>query len=233
VRAEDRDGRENAADHDGIMTPSRKDRGRTVVLPGNRLDSPAVHAVCAIETQKMPRPDLDEWLPQPVLRVEYRRESRADASQLWEAARTIKVSDTALLGRLVRLRIPGVAGSVRFDDLFRQPPFTVLEEGERWLVSGLVGRIWTLRRDYPQLATPADFREWSTPGTARVVFANWIDPEGDRSAALNAEIRVQPIGVQGRLGVGAVRPLVAAFGNLVGSEGIAAAVRRAEEHLTR
>jgi len=174
-------------------------------------------------------PDLDDWLPAPVLRVAHRRESRADADALWSAAGSVKVSDTGLLGRLIRLRIPGVAANVSFDDLFRHPPFTVLEEGERALVCGLVGRIWTLRRDYPQLAAPSDFRQWSTPGTARVVFANWIESQGDRQAALNAEIRVQPFGAQGRVGVAAVRPLVAAFGNLVGSEGIAAAVRRAEE----
>ncbi len=44
-------------------------------------------------------------------------------------------------------------------------------------MSGIVGRIWTLRRDYPELRDPEEFRAWSTPGTARVVFANWI--EGD------------------------------------------------------
>jgi hypothetical protein len=174
------------------------------------------------------RPDLDGWLPQPTLRVAYRRESRADADALWEAAGTVRTSDTGLLGRLIRLRIPGVAASVSFDDLFRHPPFTVLEAGERFLVSGLVGRIWTLRRDYPELAAPEDFREWATPGTARVVFANWVEV-GSRQAALHSEIRVQAFGAQGRLGVAAVRPLVAAFGNLVGSEGLAAAVRRAEE----
>ena len=50
-----------------------------------------------------------------------------------------------------------------------------------------------------------------------------------RHAALAAEARVQGLGSQGRLGVAAVRPLVRAFQNLVGSEGITAAVRRAEQ----
>jgi|SRR5450755_434981 len=173
-------------------------------------------------------PDFDDWLPEPALRVAYRRESRADPDELWNAARTVRVSDTALLGRLVRWRIPGIAGGDSFDDVFRHPPFNVLEEGERVLVSGLVGRIWTPRRDYPQLAAPQDFQRWSTPGTARVLFANWVEPASSGRSALACEIRVQAIGAQGRLGVAAVRPLVAAFGNLVGSEGIEAAVRRAE-----
>jgi hypothetical protein len=50
-------------------------------------------------------------------------------------------------------------------------------------------------------------------------------PDG---SILSVEVRVQAIGAQGRLGVSAVRPLVRAFGGLVGSEGIGAAVRRAE-----
>ena len=39
---------------------------------------------------------------------------------------------------------------------------------------------------------------------------------------------MESIGGQGSIGVAAVRPLVRAFGSLVGSEGLAAAVRRAE-----
>jgi hypothetical protein len=174
------------------------------------------------------RPDLDDWLDRPALRVAYRRESRADPDELWQAARTIRVSDTGMLGRLVRWRIPGIAVSDSFDELFRHPPFIVLGEGERWMMSGLVGRIWTTHRDYPQLDGPEDFRRWSTPGTARVVFAHWAEPRAGGRSALATEVRVQSIGAQGRFGVAAVRPLVAAFGNLIGSEGMEAAVRRAE-----
>ena len=96
-------------------------------------------------------------------------------------------------------------------------------------MSGLVGRIWTLRRDYPRLTDPEEFRTWSTSGTARVLFANWIEDDGNGRAALASEVRVEAIGAQGRIGVAAVRPLVSAFGNLVGSDGIAAAVRLAEQ----
>lgn len=173
------------------------------------------------------RPDLDSWLPAPTIRVSHRRESHASPDDLYEAARAVRLSDTALLGRLVRWRIPGLARDLTFDDLFRQPPFMVLEEAEHVLVSGLVGRIWTLRRDYPRLPSADAFRDWSQAGTARVVIANWVErtPHG---GALAAEARVEAVGVQGRLGVRAVRPIVGAFQNLVGSEGIAAAVRRAE-----
>ena len=97
------------------------------------------------------------------------------------------------------------------------------------LISGLVGRIWTLRRDYPELATAEEYRSFSQRGTARVLFANWVDADADgKSATLTAEVRVEAIGAQGRIGVAAVRPLVRAFGHLIGTDGIETAVQRAE-----
>jgi hypothetical protein len=156
------------------------------------------------------------------------------ADQLWDAAEHVRLQDTAMLGRLIRWRIPGTRADISFAELFRCPPFIALESGsDHALVSGLVGRIWTLRRDYPQLADPAEFSGWSTRGTARVVFANWVEAVGDDRRALVSETRVEAFGSQGRLGVAAVRPLVSTFHHLVGSDGIAAAIRRAEREQTR
>jgi len=174
------------------------------------------------------RPDLDHWLPDAGLRVYHRRESGAQPERLWDAARRVRLSETSVLGRLIRWRIPGVPLQTTFDALFHDPPFAVLTEQDDALVSGLVGRIWTVRGDYPRIATPEEFRAWSEPGTARVVFANWIEPAAPGRVLLASETRVQALGVQGRVGVAAVRPLVSAFHNLVGSEAIEAAVRRAE-----
>ncbi len=174
------------------------------------------------------KPDLDQWLPDPSLRVHHSRDSTVSPDALWDAARSVALSDTALLGRLVRWRIPGLARDTTFDTLFREPPFSVLAEGEHALVSGLVGRIWTLRRDYPQLDSPQAFCDWSERGTARVLLANWALEREDGRSSLVSEARVQALGSQGRVGLAAVRPVVRAFQNLVGSEGIGAAVRRAE-----
>ncbi len=52
------------------------------------------------------------------------------------------------------------------------------------------------------------------------------DPDG--GSQLCVEARVEAIGRQGSIGVAAVRPIVRTFGSLVATEGIAAAVRRAE-----
>ena len=172
-------------------------------------------------------PNLDHWLANPSIRVAHRRRSSVPPDRLWESARQVRLRDARLLGRLVRLRIPGLTSDLAFDHMFRAPPFMVLaEEPERMLVSGLVGRIWTLRRDYPALGDPEEFRAWSTPGTAKVVFANWIEAE---PTELCTEVRVEAIGAQGRIGVAAVRPLVGAFGPLIGSDGLDAAIRRAEQ----
>lgn len=157
-----------------------------------------------------------------------RREVHAAPERVWTAAQTIPIGDTGMLGRLIRWRIPGTTAEVAFGSLFREPPFVVLEEGERHLVSGLVGRIWTLRRDYPRLADAAAFVAHNERGTARVAFGHWLEPASGGRWALASEARVEPIGLQGRLGVAAIRPLVHRFGHLVGSEGLAAAARRAE-----
>jgi hypothetical protein len=167
---------------------------------------------------------LDTWLPDPTIRVRHSRVSSAPPERLWDAARTVRLRDTRMLGRLVRWRIPDTPADISFDELFRRPPFMVLDEhADEALISGLVGRIWTLRRDYPVLGDPEQFRRWATPGTARVLFANWVE-----GTTLVSETRVEAFGVQGRLGVRAVGPLIRAFQGLVGSDGIEAAVRLAE-----
>ncbi len=173
-------------------------------------------------------PDPEAWLPDAAIRVTHSRSSSATPEELWRAARAVRVRDAALLGRLVQWRIPGTPGALAFDELFRRAPFTVLERGELALVSGIVGRIWTLRRDYPALADAGEFRDFDAPGTARVVFALWAVGDA-RGARLHSEVRVSANGAQGRFGLAAVRPLIGAFHNLIASDGLAAAVRRAEE----
>ncbi len=173
-------------------------------------------------------PDLDHWLPRPAVRIAHERGSSATAPELWAAAQQVRIGDTGLLGRLIRWRIPGIEAGQRFVDLFSGPPFLVLERGETWLVSGIVGRIWTLRRDYPVLAEPQAFRDWSRSGTAKVVFAHWASESG-----LHSEARVQAFGSRGRVGLAAVRPLIGSFQHLIASEGITTAVRLAEEQSRR
>ncbi len=173
-------------------------------------------------------PDLGHWLPDPVLGVAHRREAAVGARALWEAACGVRLADTHALGRLIRLRIPGLAAELSYEEMFHRPPFTVLHEDEHALLSGLVGRIWTLRRDYPALSAPDEFRHWTQRGTARVLFANWVAPAGPGRAVLHSETRVWVRDREARVGLAAVRPLINAFQALIASEALSAAVNRAE-----
>lgn len=171
---------------------------------------------------------LDHWLPEPTIRTHHRRASLVDPTRLWSAALTVRLSDARLLGRLIRWRIPGTSAEQSFDDLFRRYPFTVLEEDEDLLISGLCGRIWTLARDYPDLAGPEAFRDWDRSGTVRVLFAHWVERGQGDDLELVSEARVQPVdsGAERRLRV--LWALIGPFEGLVGTEALTGAVQRAE-----
>jgi hypothetical protein len=172
--------------------------------------------------------DLDAWLPDPSIRTHHRRSAQVDADTLWRCAQEVRVCDAGLLGRLVRWRIPGTSPQMTFDELFSSYPFTALDSGERHLVAGLAGRIWTLTRDYPRLSGPEEFCAWDEGGTVRVVMANWVEDTGDGTAEIVSEARVKPLGRRAGLRLKTVWPVIARFERLVGAHGLALAARRAE-----
>ena len=172
-------------------------------------------------------PDLDEWLPDPQVRTFHRRSAKADADRLWHAAETVRLGEAPTLGRAVRWRIPGTTPDLSFRDLFRQYPFAVINEGARWSVSGMCGRIWTLRRDYPRIEGAEDFLAWDERGTVRVLLGHWI--EGDRPGqnALVSEARIKPVNGQAGLRLRALWAVLGHFDRLVGGEVLRVATRRA------
>ena len=171
---------------------------------------------------------LDHWLPDPAIRTHHRGAAAVDPDHLWAAAQGVRLRDTGPLGRLVRWRIPGTPPDVTYAELFRRYPFTVLEEGERYLVAGLAGSIWTLARDYPQLDTPEDFAAWSKRGTVRVAFAHWVDEGEDGHAVLATSAYVQPTDRFAAMRLRALWAVVGRFERLVGAQGVKVALRRAE-----
>jgi len=171
---------------------------------------------------------LDDWLESPTLRTRHRRGANAAPDALWAAAASIRLAETRRLGRLVRWRIPGLAPGLTYHELFRAYPFCVLEEGEHRLVSGLCGRIWTLHRDYPALSGPEQFRSWAEPGTVRVAFAHWVEPDGDGRAELHSEAFVEPVDTMARLRLKATWAVIGPFERLVGAEPLELAAARAE-----
>jgi hypothetical protein len=181
----------------------------------------------------MARPRLDRWLADPAVRTCHGRTSLAGPDELWDAAQTVRLSDTRALGRLVRWRIPGTPAEQSFGDLFRSRPFTVLEERPHSLVSGLCGRIWVLSRDYPVLADQAAFRQWDEKGTVRVLFAHWVQALDGGGSELVSEARVHPTDARAALRLRALWAAIGPFERLVGAEGLTAAVRRAEARRDR
>ena len=170
--------------------------------------------------------DLDHWLHDPLIRTRHRRESPATAEALWSSAATVRLGDCRVLGRLIRARIPGLSASLSFDEMFRSDPFILLDEGPTHLLSGLCGRIWTVRRDFTVLAEPEAFRTWRTPGTARVLFASWAEP-ADGGSALVSEVRVAAVDRRAALYARGLGPFIAAFQGLVAIEPLSLAVQRA------
>jgi hypothetical protein len=171
--------------------------------------------------------DLDDWLPEPQVCTRHRRTAAVDPDRLWHAAETIQVCDAPRLGRVLRWRIPDTPRSRPYRDVFRRYPFTVLDEGENWSVSGLCGRIWTLGRDYPRIEGPDEFLAWHEPNSAKVAFAHWAEHH-ERGAALVSESRIKPIGRRAGAQTRAVWALLGRFERLIGGEALSAAVSRAE-----
>ena len=159
------------------------------------------------------------------MHTSHRRDTEADPDVLWAAANDVRLSDTRTLGRLIRWRIPGLHPGLTYGELFRGYPFTVLDEGRRHLIAGLCGRIWTLARDYPELDGAAAFAAWDEPGTVRVVFGHWVEPDPDGGAALVSEARVKPTDRHAGVRLRALWGIVGPFERLVGAEAIATAAR--------
>jgi hypothetical protein len=171
---------------------------------------------------------IERWAGEPAVRSHHRRVAAVDPATLWDAATGVRLDDTRTLGRLVRWRIPGTPGDLTFAELFRRYPFTLLEEGETWSLSGLCGRIWTLQRDYPRLDGPEDFEAWDEGGTVRVLFAHWTRPAGDGRSELVSEARVEPVDRRAALRLRGLWTVVSGFERLIGAEPLVVAQRRAE-----
>jgi len=176
-----------------------------------------------------PALDLDAWLAGPEVVTRHQREARADPDTLWAAARSVRLDHTRTIGLLVRWRIPGVPHDQSFMGLLAEDPFAVLDEGPHHSISGLCGRIWTLQRDYSQLAGPADFLGWDAPRTVRVLFAHWVAAGPERGmSTLHSEARIGPTDSIATMRLRALWLAVGPFERLIGAEPLALAAERAE-----
>ena len=172
---------------------------------------------------------LDLWLPDPQVRTRHERSAPVPPAALWAGAEAVDLDETRTLGRVVRWRIPELPERLSFRDLLRTDPFTVLDERPgAYSLSGLCGRIWTLRRDYAHLRDAEDFRAWDESGTVRVLLAHWVEPDGGDGAVLRSEARVRPVDRAAALRLRALWAVIGPFERLIGPEALELAVRRAE-----
>lgn len=174
-----------------------------------------------------PRPE--DWLPKTHARLHHARRSIAHPDDLWTAAQEVRLSDTPRLLRLVRWRLGrnAPAPETTFRDFFRSGVFTLLEEGERHSVSGVAGRIWSPSGDYARFETGADYMEYAHRGTAKVVIAASVH-EHPQGSEIVTDARIWVADRRGQIVFRPFWAVVSPFSRFVGTEGLAAAVRRAE-----
>ena len=161
------------------------------------------------------------------MRTRHVRASRADADGLWRAATGVRLRDCRVLGRLVSRRLGIGDESLTFAGLFGTAPFVLLEQGPTWALSGLCGRIWSVRGELGRLERPDAFHDWREPGTVRVLFAHWAAPSR-AGAELHSEVRVAPGDRRAALRLAALEPFIGGFQSLIGREALALAARRAD-----
>jgi hypothetical protein len=172
---------------------------------------------------------LDTWLPEHHVRIRYAQTATVAPEQLWEAAKEVRVADTGTMRRLIGWRLGRNAppAGATYRELFRSGIFTLLEEGERFSVSGVAGRIWAPSGDYARFESGDEYREWSRPGTAKVALMTEVR-EHELGSQIVSESRVLVQGKRARVVFRGFWAVMAPFGRYVGSEVLAAAVRRAE-----
>lgn len=173
---------------------------------------------------------ISDWLPGHHARLCQARASTATPDELWAAAQTVQLRDAPRLNRLIRWRLGkhAPAPEVTFEEFFRTGIFMLLEEGERLYISGVAGRIWTPSGDYAQLETAGEYREYTRRGSAKVVLKTEVR-EHERGSEIVNEAWIWCADRRTLLVFKPFWQVVRPFARFIYTEGLAAAVRRAEQ----
>jgi hypothetical protein len=174
-------------------------------------------------------PSLDTWLPDYHVRTVQRRASRATPNELWQAAEDTRIRDTRVLRPLIGVRLGPHAPSAdtTFRELFRTDIFTLLEEGERYSISGVAGCLWAPRGEYAHFKSAADYRQYERAGRAKAAVMTLVR-EHSRGSEIVTEIRVWCTDRRAELRFRSVWVLVTPFMRFVRLDLLRAVARRAE-----
>ena len=158
-----------------------------------------------------------------------RRASRATADELWEAAEQTRLRDTRVLRPLIGARLGPHAppADTTFEELFRTDIFTLLEEGERYSISGVAGCLWAPRGEFTHFESAADYRQYEKPGRAKAAVMTLVR-EHDRGSEIVTEIRVWCTDRRAEMRFRSVWMLVAPFMRFVRLDLLRSVTRRAE-----
>ena len=172
---------------------------------------------------------LNNWIPHCHIRLRHARTSRAPPERLWQAASELRLTDTPTMRRMIRWRLGSHApdADTTYRELFRSGIFMLLEEGDLFSVSGVAGRIWHPSGEYARLESPADYREYDRPGTAKVALLTCVR-EHEGGSQIVSESRVEVHGLRTRMLFRGFWTMIWPFSRYVPHEVLAAAVRRAE-----
>ncbi|HEY2603521.1 MAG TPA: hypothetical protein VGI67_18335 [Thermoleophilaceae bacterium] len=159
----------------------------------------------------------------------YRRASRATPAALWEAAGATRIRDTRVLRPLIGARLGPHAppANTTFRELFRTDIFTLLEEGDRYSISGVAGCLWAPRGEYAHFESVADYKQYEKPGRAKAALLTQVR-EHERGSEITTEIRVWCTDRRAEVRFRSVWVLVAPFMRFVRLDLLRTVVRRAE-----
>jgi hypothetical protein len=174
---------------------------------------------------------LDNWLPDYQVRSAHRRSSRASPEALWDAAARTRIRDTRVLRPLIGVRLgPHTPPTeTTFRELFRTDIFTLLEEGDRYSISGVAGCLWAPRGEFARFESAADYRQYEKPGRAKAAVLTQVRERGQGSEILT-EIRVWCTDRRAEVRFRSVWVLVAPFMRFVRIDLLRSVARRAEAH---
>ncbi len=163
------------------------------------------------------------------MRAVHRRTSRATPDRLWEAAEQTRIRDTRVLRPLIGARLGphAPAADTTFRELFRTDIFTLLEEGDRYSISGVAGCLWAPRGEYARFESAADYRQYERPGRAKAAVLTAVR-EHERGSEIVTEIRVWCTDRGAEMRFRSVWLVVSPFMRFVRMELLRAVARRAE-----
>ena len=141
----------------------------------------------------------------------------------------MEVHETRTLRPIIGWRLGryAPAGDAPLYEVLATHPFVRLAEDGMVSVSGLAGKLWTLGDTFVRFDGPEAFRAWAAPGYCKVVVRHAVRADGDGSE-IESEVRIWCTDRGAQLRFRPYWAFIGPFSRFIGSELLAAAVRRAE-----